>query len=137
MTAQTPAQRKAAERQRHKEAGRTEVRGIYAKPADHAAIKAHAAKLARKRGAFPLIGVTMDKPSAAQVEREQRQASFRNELQELLNRHSMENESNTPDYMLADYLIQCLKSLDEAINRRSSWYGKFDSPGQAALPTME
>lgn len=79
----------------------------------------------------------MDKPSAAQVEREQRQASFRNELQELLNRHSMENESNTPDYMLADYLIQCLKSLDEAINRRSSWYGKFDSPGQAALPTME
>lgn len=55
MTAQTPAQRKASERQRHKEAGRTEVRGIYAKPADHAAIKAHAAKLARKRGAVPAM----------------------------------------------------------------------------------
>jgi len=48
-TAQTPAQRKASERQRHKEAGRTEVRGIYADPADHAAIKAHAAKLAKRR----------------------------------------------------------------------------------------
>lgn len=55
MTAQTPAQRKAAERQRHKEAGRTEVRGIYADPADHAAIKKCAAKLARKRGAVPAM----------------------------------------------------------------------------------
>lgn len=52
---QTPAQRKAAERQRHKEAGRTEVRGIYADPADHAAIKKCAAKLARKRGAVPAM----------------------------------------------------------------------------------
>lgn len=55
VTAKTPAQRKASERQRHKEAGRTEVRGIYAKPADHAAIKAYAAKLARKRGAVPAM----------------------------------------------------------------------------------
>lgn len=44
MTAQTPAQRKASERQRHKEAGRTEVRGIYARPEHHARIKAYAAK---------------------------------------------------------------------------------------------
>lgn len=42
---QTPAQRKAAERQRHKDAGRTEVRGIYAPQALHAKIKASAAKV--------------------------------------------------------------------------------------------
>lgn len=64
-----------------------------------------------------------------QVEREQRQARFRSDLQDLLNRHSMENGSNTPDYQLADYLIVCLNALDEAINKRASWYGRFDHPG--------
>lgn len=47
MTAQTPAQRKAAERQRHKDAGNTEVRGIFAPVADHPAIRAAAAKVTR------------------------------------------------------------------------------------------
>ena len=67
----------------------------------------------------------------SEVEKEQRQARFRDDLQSVLNRHCMENESNTPDYILADYLIECLRALDEAINKRASWYGRFDSPGQA------
>lgn len=49
MIAKTAAERKAAERQRHKEAGRAEVRGIYARPDDHAKIKDYANKLQRKR----------------------------------------------------------------------------------------
>lgn len=65
------------------------------------------------------------------VEQEQKQARFRNELTELLNKHSMENGSNTPDYQLADYLIGCLYALDEAINKRASWYGRFDEPGRS------
>ncbi len=48
MTAQTPAQRKAAERQRRAEAGLVLV-SVYAHPDDAQAIKAAAAKLARKR----------------------------------------------------------------------------------------
>lgn len=67
----------------------------------------------------------------SEVEKEQRQARFRNDLQDVLNRHSMENGSNTPDHMLADYLIDCLYALDLAINKRASWYGRFDEPGQA------
>jgi hypothetical protein len=39
MTAQTPAQRKAAERQRLKQAGLCEVRGIYAPAVLHAQIR--------------------------------------------------------------------------------------------------
>lgn len=58
------------------------------------------------------------------VDPEHRQERFRNDLQDLLNRHSMENGSNTPDYQLADYLITCLHALDETINRRESWYGR-------------
>ena len=47
MTAKTPAERQQAFRQRLEST--PEVRGIFAHPDDHAAIKAEAAKLARKR----------------------------------------------------------------------------------------
>jgi hypothetical protein len=46
MTAQTATTRKALERQRKREAGLTPLE-VWARPADHAAIKALAAKLAR------------------------------------------------------------------------------------------
>ena len=45
--AKTSAERQREFRQR--KAGTPEVRGIFAHPDDHEAIKAHAAKLARKR----------------------------------------------------------------------------------------
>jgi len=57
-----------------------------------------------------------------------RQEAFRKDLAEVLNRHSMENGSNTPDFLLADYLISCLRALDAAIGMRSKWYGRHDSP---------
>jgi hypothetical protein len=44
--------------------------------------------------------------------------AFRRELRDLLNRFSMENGSNTPDYILADYLIDCLKAWNRAVNER-------------------
>ena len=53
MTAKTPAQRKADQRARNKEAGLSEVRGIHAPPDDHPTIreaaKRLADRLARKR----------------------------------------------------------------------------------------
>lgn len=48
MTAATPAERKAAERARKAKAGLAEVRGIFAPPEKHAAIKEAAAKVLRK-----------------------------------------------------------------------------------------
>jgi hypothetical protein len=71
----------------------------------------------------------VNQQTGAQVLEEQRKARFREDLRELINRHSGENVSNTPDYMLADYLIACLNALDETINKRASWYGRFDKPG--------
>lgn len=47
-------------------------------------------------------------------------ASFKNELEDLLNRHSKENESNTPDFILADYLIGCLENFNKTIRLRES-----------------
>ena len=50
--------------------------------------------------------------------------SFLNELQNLINSFSMENRSNTPDFILANYLSQSLSIFDKAINSRSAWYGE-------------
>jgi len=35
--------------------------------------------------------------------------NFKQELEHLINKHSMENRSNTPDFILADYLVRCLE----------------------------
>jgi hypothetical protein len=49
--------------------------------------------------------------------------AFRRELEELLNRHSMENGSNTPEYVLGDFLAGCLDVFDRAVSIRSMYYG--------------
>ena len=49
MTAQTPAQRVAATKQRKRDAGLREVRSLWAHPDDHPALRALAEKLQRKR----------------------------------------------------------------------------------------
>jgi hypothetical protein len=47
---------------------------------------------------------------------------FRKQLQTLLNKHSRENESNTPDFILAAYLLDCLEAFDNAVAKRERWY---------------
>ena len=47
---------------------------------------------------------------------------FRKELETLINKYSMENASNTPDFILAEYLENCLKAFDLALSKRASWY---------------
>lgn len=48
--------------------------------------------------------------------------AFKEELTILLNKYSMENGSNTPDYILANYLVDCLKNFNNIVNDRSDWY---------------
>lgn len=49
-------------------------------------------------------------------------AEFEKELATLINRHSRENVSNTPDFILAEYLHFCLKSFEAATLKRRAWY---------------
>lgn len=52
------------------------------------------------------------------------QTEFQRRLTELLNETSQENESDTPDFVLAEYLVGCLEVFNATINRRESWYGR-------------
>jgi len=49
---------------------------------------------------------------------------FKKELEVLINKHSMENDSNTPDYILAEYLTDCLMVFNKTTQIRNDWYGK-------------
>ncbi|HQW88941.1 MAG TPA: hypothetical protein PK478_03770 [Nitrospira sp.] len=46
------------------------------------------------------------------------------EIRVVLNRYSAEAPSGTPDYILANYLIDCLKAFNEAVSLRSVWRGE-------------
>ena len=50
--------------------------------------------------------------------------SYRKELETLINKQSLENVSNTPDFILAEYLETCLKAFDYAVLQRTSWHRK-------------
>lgn len=49
-------------------------------------------------------------------------SGLRDDLAALLNRHSMENGSDTPDFILARFLTGCLRSFDEAVSDRTRWH---------------
>jgi hypothetical protein len=55
---------------------------------------------------------------------------FRVKLTSLINEYSKENESNTPDFILAQFIHQSLIAFNEAVNSRDHWYGITPSPGQ-------
>ena len=57
--------------------------------------------------------------------------TFVEELRDLINRHSRENGSNTPDYILAKYLNACLIAFNEATTIRDKWYGVHLCPGDS------
>ena len=45
-------------------------------------------------------------------------ANFRSEIEILINKHSIETSSNTPDFILAEYLCSCLKALDAVLDKQ-------------------
>ena len=54
--------------------------------------------------------------------------SFGRELQALINKHSKENGSNTPDFILANYLKRCLNAFGVAVKERDDWYNYAEEP---------
>lgn len=54
--------------------------------------------------------------------------TLKGELEALLNRHSRENGSNTPDFVLAEFMLTCLAAFDHASRTREEWYGRYLTP---------
>jgi len=56
------------------------------------------------------------------------------EVERLLNRYSRENASNTPDFILAEYLMSCLRAFEGAVNARDNWY-QISQPLEGSSPS--
>lgn len=59
------------------------------------------------------------------------------ELMHVLNKYSAENGSNTPDFILAQFLLSCLTTLDIAVVARDRWYGRTLDPLSGTLDALE
>lgn len=56
------------------------------------------------------------------------QSQLRTDIEQAINRHSAENGSDTPDFILAEYLTDCLAAFDKATRARETWYGRKPKP---------
>ena len=50
-------------------------------------------------------------------------SELREQIEGVINSCSAENGSNTPDYILAEFLVRCLEAFDYSIRSRDNWYG--------------
>jgi hypothetical protein len=66
-----------------------------------------------------------------------KETEFIRELISLLNRYSKENGSDTPDFVLAGYLIGCLRVFNAATKNREKWYGRENELGNILSPEVE
>lgn len=60
--------------------------------------------------------------------------NFSKELTDLINRCSKENESNTPDFILAQYIEGALAAFTTAVQQRETWYGRDARPSPSCGP---
>lgn len=57
---------------------------------------------------------------------DQKLSELQLELTSLLNKYSVENRSDTPDFILAEYMMNCLAAYSSAVKLRDSWHRRVD-----------
>lgn len=62
---------------------------------------------------------------------------FQKELKQLINRYSLENDSNTPDFVLAHFMMNCLFAFNDATRHRENYYGRDSRPFPSTLQDKE
>lgn len=59
--------------------------------------------------------------------------AFKKELEQLINKHSIENGSNTPDFLLSEFIMASLAAYGATVQARDTWYG-LTSNGISSKP---
>ena len=54
--------------------------------------------------------------------------NFKHDLAKLINIYSLESVSNTPDFIIAEYLTNTLLEFDKLMRSRDNWYGYSQRP---------
>lgn len=64
-------------------------------------------------------------------------SQFEKELEQLINHHSLENGSDTPDFILARFMTQCLEAWNVGLIRREDWYSRPIGGSKSITPALE
>jgi hypothetical protein len=73
------------------------------------------------------MGIKIDTPDSTSPQTTKEWVNlekFEKELIQLINKHSIENGSDTPDFILAEYLVSCLINYQRIVKSRNEWYKK-------------
>jgi len=62
---------------------------------------------------------------------------LRQQIEQAINYCSAENGCDTPDFILAQYLVACLDAFDAAVNQRREWWGDKDQTGFGTSRSLE
>lgn len=49
--------------------------------------------------------------------------TFEKELESLINKYSIENGSDTPDFLIAEFMSSCLIAYQQTVTKRDKWFG--------------
>ena len=55
---------------------------------------------------------------------EDQREEFREQVRKAVNWSSMENGSDTPDWIIANFLVAVLDAADTMVRAREQWYGR-------------
>lgn len=61
-------------------------------------------------------------------------STFEVELESLINKWNQEAASNTPDFILAQYVSGCLLAFNTAVQQRETWYERDATPSMTQSP---
>jgi hypothetical protein len=63
--------------------------------------------------------------------------TFGQALRELLNRYCVENQSQTPDFILASFMAASLDAFNRSVEERDQWYGYRELTPKPEAATLE
>lgn len=52
-----------------------------------------------------------------------KKSELEKKLTDLINSESRENDSNTPDFILSEFMVACLDAFELTSNKREVWFG--------------
>jgi hypothetical protein len=70
-----------------------------------------------------VIGEKLLKAISRYEHRQSEEQDLGREIANVLNKYSMENGSRTPDFVLSEFVVDCIAVFDKAVNQRHQWYG--------------
>lgn len=97
-------------------------------------------KVEFERSTINIVGIReIDKQIIAKIINEGMKKTFKQELVELINRHSVENDSDTPDFVLAEYVAHCLDAFSLVTRQRDKFHGfiPFGSFTTKSTPVLD